>query len=304
VTNLMKRVVITGLSCLTPLGNTPETVWQALEAGRSGLAPWLPEQPDATLKFKNAGQVRDFSPQGFSAAQLATSERCAQFAMVTAREVLATSGMLPHYDPARVGLIFGCSTNGRSAEEPELARMYTQNSRVHPLTVPRTMGSNGVSQVGIDQKITGPSLTLSTACASGAHAIGLAFHMVRSGLIDAAVTGAHEAPLTRGFLRAWDSMRVVSPTSCRPFSGDRDGMTLAEGAAMLTLETLDAARGRGATIFAELLGFGMSSDAWHITQPRVDGPAQAIRACLDDARTTLAGAGRPEPLDTLLASVN
>ena len=165
------------------------------------------------------------------------------------------------------------------------------------------MASNGVSQIAIDQQITGPSFTLSTACASGAHAIGLAFHMVRSGIINAALAGAHEAPLTRVFLRGWDSMRVVSPTACRPFSGDRDGMTLAEGAAVLTLETLASAKARNATIFAEILGFGMSADAHHITQPRPDGPAQAIRACLEDAARTLHATDQPGNLQSLVEEI-
>ena len=150
------------------------------------------------------------------------------------------------------------------------------------------MASTGLAQVAMDHHITGPAFTVSTACASGAHAIGLAFQMVRSGLVSAALAGAHEAPLTRSFLRAWDSMRVVSPTACRPFSADRDGMTLAEGAALLTLETLASARARNATIYAEVLGFGMSTDAHHITQPRPEGAAQAIYAALDDAAQTLA----------------
>ena len=168
------------------------------------------------------------------------------------------------------------------------------------------MASNGASQVASDQHITGPALTLSTACASGAHAIGLAFHMVRSGMVSAALAGAHEAPLTRAFLRAWDSMRVVSPTSCRPFSADRDGMTLAEGAAVLSLETLASARARNATIYAEILGFGMSTDAHHITQPKPQGAADAILACLRDATQTSLDPEEPAPpadLQSLLEQV-
>jgi 3-oxoacyl-[acyl-carrier-protein] synthase II/nodulation protein E len=145
------------------------------------------------------------------------------------------------------------------------------------------MASAGGSHISIDLGITGPVLNLSTACASSTHALGMAFHMVRSGMSEAAIAGGHEAPLTFGFLRAWDSMRVVSPTSCRPFSADRDGMTLGEGAAMLVLESLDAALARNATIYAEIVGFGMSADAHHITQPQSDGAAMAMRKALKDA---------------------
>jgi len=181
--------------------------------------------------------------------------------------------------------------------------VHRDNGRVHPLAIPRSMASNGVSQIAIDQQITGPSFTVSTACASGAHAIGLAFHMVRSGMVTAALAGAHEAPLTRVFLRGWDSMRVVSPTACRPFSADRDGMTLAEGAAVLSLETLASARARNARIFAEILGFGMSADAHHITQPRPEGPAQAIRACLEDAARTLHSTDQPGTLQSVTEEI-
>ena len=154
-----------------------------------------------------------------------------------------------------------------------------------------------------DLGITGPTLNISTACASATHAIGLAFQMVRSGLVSAAVTGGHEAPLTFGFLRAWDSMRVVSPTGCRPFSADRDGMTLGEGAAILILETLASAKARNATIYAEVLGFGMSSDAHHITQPKPEGATAAIYACFKDAARTLHETDQPGNAQYLMEEI-
>jgi 3-oxoacyl-[acyl-carrier-protein] synthase II/nodulation protein E len=146
------------------------------------------------------------------------------------------------------------------------------------------MASSGASHISTQYGITGPVLNIATACASGTHAIGMAFQMIRSGMVSAAIAGGHEAPLTFGFLRAWDSMRVVSPTSCRPFSSDRDGMTLGEGAAMLVLEPLDEALARGAPVYAEIVGFGMSSDARHITQPDAAGAALAITRALEDAK--------------------
>ncbi len=275
----MQRVVITGLGCLTPIGNTPEALWTSILASRTGIRP-LPTH-DPSIKFTRAGILEDLDTTALSNAQLQTTERCSQLALLAARQAIADAAL--RIIPEKCAIILGCSTNGRQAEEPETAAVYTRNARVHPLTVPRSMASSGASQVAIDHGVTGPTLTISTACASGAHAIGLAFGMVRSGMVTAAIAGAHEAPLTHGFLRAWDSMRVVSPTSCRPFSADRDGMTLAEGAAILTLETYSSARARNAPIYAEILGFGMSTDAHHITQPRPEGPAQAIRSALADA---------------------
>lgn len=301
----MQRVVITGMGCLTPIGNTPDALWRSLESGVSGIAPHTPDDnnPDPILKFKNTAQVRDFDTAQLSSTQLQTSERCSQFAILAARDAALQSGLQQHHPADKTAIILGCSTNGRHAEEPEIARVYRDNSRVHPLSIPRSMASNGVSQVAIDRQITGPAFTISTACASGAHAIGTAFHMVRSGMVSAALAGAHEAPLTRTFLRAWDSMRVVSPTQCRPFSADRDGMTLAEGAAILAIESLASARARNATIFAEILGFGMSADAHHITQPRAEGPTQAIRSCLEDAARTLHATDQPGDIQSLTEQI-
>ena len=280
----MHRVVITGLGCLTAIGNTPQALWQSVLAGRTGIAPFsLPNHPDPQLRFTQTAQVQGFNPADhLPNATVLLTERAAQLAIVAARQAATEAQLLHHHAPDRIAILTGCSTAGRQAEELETARLYTQNARVHPLTVVRSMASSGASQIAIDLGITGPALNLSTACASGAHAIGMAFGMVRSGSVDAALAGGHEAPLTFGFLRAWDSMRVVSPTQCRPFAADRDGMTLAEGAAYLALETLTSAQARGATIFAEIIGFGQSTDAHHITQPKPEGPAAALRAALAD----------------------
>jgi nodulation protein E len=130
--------------------------------------------------------------------------------------------------------------------------------------------------------ITGPVYTVSTACASSNHAIGLAFQMVRGGMVDLAIAGGSDAPFSLGLLKAWDAMRVVAPDTCRPFSHDRRGLILGEGGAMLVLEPLEAAQARGARTSVEIAGFGMSADAHHITQPSSEGPAQAMRAALED----------------------
>ena len=297
----MQRVVITGLGAITPIGATPEALWQSLESGHSGILPMADQ--DSSLKFRQTGQIQNLDTSSLSPTQLQSTERCSQLALLASRQAAQQSQLIQHHPPDKIAILLGCSTNGRQAEEPETARLYTQNARVHPLTIARSMASNGVSQVAIDQQITGPALTISTACASGAHAIGIAFHMVRSGMVTAALAGGHEAPLTRGFLRAWDSMRVVSPTSCRPFSADRDGMTLAEGAAVLSLETLASARAREAPIYAEILGFGMATDAHHMTQPRPEGSAQAILAALQDVAATLRATDQPGTLQSLLEEV-
>jgi 3-oxoacyl-[acyl-carrier-protein] synthase II/nodulation protein E len=289
----VKRVVVTGLGCITPIGNSVETFRESLFAGRTGIGPFDPNFPGVPssgpgLRFKTAGKVKDFDPvhnpaQHLTSGVIVSADTSAQFGIIAARQAATESAILQHHDPARIAIVTGCACGGRAADEEANRHLYTRNARVPPTAILRTMASSGTSNIAIEMGVTGPVLNISTACASGTHAIGLAFQMVRSGMAPAAIAGGYEAALTFGFLRAWDSMRVVSPTSCRPFSLDRDGMTLGEGAAMLILEPLDAAQARGARIYAEIVGFGMSADAHHITQPRAEGAAQAIRQALDDA---------------------
>ncbi len=145
------------------------------------------------------------------------------------------------------------------------------------------MANAGASRISLEFGIHGPAYTVSTACSSSNHALGQAFWMVRSGQVTAAISGGSEAVFSEGLLRAWEAMRVVSPEPCRPFSAGRKGLTLGEGAGMLVLEDWNHAQARGATILAEILGFGMSSDAYHVTQPSVEGPVKAMQWALRDA---------------------
>lgn len=290
----MNRVVVTGLGCITPIGSSLEQFRASLFAGISGIGPLrpFPEAPSGdpnnpNLRFSRYAEVKNFDPTPFlSSGLIVASDRSAQFAILSSRQAVKDSGLLGSHASERIAIVTGCSTGGRSAEEHETGRLYSVNARVHPLTVIRTMSSAGASYIATENGITGPTLNIATACSSGTHAIGLAFQMVRAGMVTAAIAGGHEAPLTLGFLRAWDSMRVVSPTQCRPFSADRDGMTLGEGGATLVLETLDSALERGAPIYAEIVGFGMSSDAHHITQPKAEGAAAAMRRALEDAQAS------------------
>jgi nodulation protein E len=283
----VRRVVVTGLGCVTPIGSTVDDFRSALHSGTTGIAPFtsLRDIPEPLgLRFTQMAQVLEFDPHAhLPSGTIAASDRTSQFALVAARQAAEQSQFTKHHESHRMAVIFGCSTGGRLSEEAEIAKLYTRNARLHPLSVVRSMANAGASHVSIDLGITGPVLTLSTACSSGTHAIGLAFQMIRSGMVDAAIAGGHEAPLSFAFLRGWDSMRVVSLTQCRPFSADRDGMTLGEGAAMITLETLESAQARNAPIFAEIVGFGMSADATHITNPAASGAASAMRAALNDA---------------------
>jgi nodulation protein E len=173
---------------------------------------------------------------------------------------------------------------GQSSIETGFEDLYISGrGRVHPLPIPKTMANAGASQISMELGITGPTYTVSTACSSANHAIGQAFRLVSGGLADMAVTGGSEAPFTLGILKAWEAMRVIAPDTCRPFSKDRRGMILGEGGAMMILEAFDAAQARGAKIYAEICGMGMSSDAHHLTQPTVEGPSRAMREALREA---------------------
>jgi nodulation protein E len=279
------RVVITGIGVISAIGLTRDAFWRSLVDGRCGIR--TVNSPDfEQLRFKHAADVEGFVPEDhLSAKELTLMDRFAQFAVVAAKEAMAHSGL--ELTPAMRedgAIITGSCIGGRSAEEVGYRELYIHGrNRVHPLTIPLGMSNAGTSHISMQLGIQGPSYTISTACASSGHAIGQAFHMVRSGTAPVAIAGGCEAPLYFGNLKAWEAMRVISKDTCRPFSADRTGLVLGEGAAMLVLEPLDAALARGARPIAEIVGFGMSADACHITQPSAEGPARAMRMALRDA---------------------
>jgi nodulation protein E len=281
----MNRVAVTGLGMLCALGNNVAECWPKLASGASGIAP-LADPGTPPYKFQYGAQALGFNASDhFSERDMMLLERFAQMAVVSAREAIAQSGLTFGGALAEgTAVVTGTSVGGQFAEETGYYRLYKENNpRVAPLTIPRTMSNAGASAISVEYGITGPAYTISTACASSNHAIGQAFWMVRNGQVVAAVAGGSEAVFAEGLLRAWEAMRVVSNQPCRPFSVDRNGLTLGEGAAMVVLENWDHAKARGAPIHAEILGFGMSSDAHHITQPCIDGPARAMRWALADA---------------------
>jgi nodulation protein E len=282
----MNRVAVTGLGLVCALGNSVSECWGRLAAGKSCIAR-LRDPGNPPYKFQNGAEAWSFNASDhFSDKDLLMLERFAQFAAVAAREAVAQSGLSFKGELAdRSAVITGSSVGGQFSEEEGYQRLYREgNPRVAPLTIPRTMANAGASRISLEFGITGPVYTIATACSSSNHALGQAFGMVRGGQVTAAIAGGSEAVFAEGLLRAWEAMRVVSPDPCRPFSADRKGLTLGEGGAMLVLESWEHAKARGAEILAEILGFGMSSDAFHITQPCVDGPAKAMRWALQDAR--------------------
>ncbi|HUA62226.1 MAG TPA: beta-ketoacyl-[acyl-carrier-protein] synthase family protein [Verrucomicrobiae bacterium] len=279
-----RRVVITGAGVICALGRNLAEFHDSLQNGRSAIGP-IRSADTSQLRFSNGAEVRDYSHQPYFDDRRADFlDRFSQFAVIAAREAVAGAGI--EWTPElREGaaIVTGSCVGGQSTEDIGFHDVYKNGlNRVHPLTIPKTMANAGASHISMEFGITGPSFTISTACSSAAHAIGQAYWMVRSGITDLAITGGSEAPFSFGILKAWEAMRVVSPDTCRPFSKDRRGMVLGEGAAMMTLEPLDRARARGAAILAEVVGFGMSADACHITQPSAEGAARAMRAALRD----------------------
>jgi nodulation protein E len=238
------------------------------------------------VRFSNGAEVPDFrTSQYFDDKEAMLLDRFSQLGAVAAREAITGSGIELTADlRERTAVVLGCCSGGKTTEDTQFHSLYALGeSRVSPFSIPRAMGSAAASRISLEYGITGPVYTVSTACSSSNHAIGQAFWMVRNGLVDIAVAGGSEAPFSFGFLKGWDSMRVVAPDTCRPFSGDRRGLILGEGAAILVLESSERARARGATIWGEIAGFGMSSDAHHITQPSAVGASRAIRWALGDA---------------------
>ena len=281
----MQRVAVTGIGVIAGPGRTTPEFWSNLVEGRSAIAP-LESVECTALRFQNGSEVRGYTHAPYFEDRRADfMDRFAQFAVIAAREAVENAKIA--FTPGlgeRTAIITGSCVGGQSTEDLGFVEVYKLgHNRVHPLTIPKTMGNAGASHISMEFGITGPAFTISTACSSAAHAIGQAFWMIRSGIVDLALTGGSEAPFSFGILKAWEAMRVVSPDTCRPFSRDRHGMILGEGAGILVLEPWDAAVARGARIHAELVGFGMSADACHITQPSKEGAARAMQGALRDA---------------------
>ena len=281
-----RRVAVTGLGVICALGNNTSETWNAVCEGRSGIAP-IHSIDVSKLRFRYGAQVCRYDPSKYFEADYARLlDPFSQFAIIAAREAVKDSGIT--LTPAlceKAAIVTGSGMGGQSTQDVGFAKLYQSNQgRVDPLIIPRAMANAGASHISMGFGITGPAYTISTACCSANHAIGQAFWMVRNGIVELAIAGGSEAPFSFGLLKAWEAMRVISPDTCRPFSKDRRGLILGEGGAMLILEPLAAARARKARIHAEVVGFGMSSDAHHLTHLSIDGPVRAMRAALLGAR--------------------
>jgi nodulation protein E len=289
----MNRVVITGIGVVSPVGSTLDEFWPALVQGKSGIGP-IAIIPTERLMAKVAAQVLDFSSDAhFEPRRSNGMDRFAQFAVVAARSAVRDAQLEIGEELAlEIATIVGTGVGGQNTQDSSYLRLYGQNAtKVHPLTIPRLMVNAAASNVSMDLWLKGPTYAVATACASGTHAIGQAFHMLRSGQAPVAIAGGSDACVTVGTLKGWEALRVLADDTCRPFSLTRSGLVLGEGAAVVVLETRERALARGARVYAELLGFGMSADANDITAADPDGAARSMTAALRDARVN------PEDID-------
>ena len=282
----MKRVVITGAGTINALGHDVPTTLEAMREGRCGIGPLSIRDVDR-LTIKIGGQVTEYAETDhFNRQQIALYDRFTQFTLLAAREAIAQSGLSFQGElAARSGVVLGTAGGGVNTWDENYRTVYEAGkNRVHPFVVPKLMNNAAASHVSMEWNLKGPSFTVATACASSNHAMGQAFHMIRSGMCTAMVTGGSESMLCFGGVKAWEGLRVMSKDACRPFSLGRTGMVQGEGAGLFVFEEYEHAARRGAEMLAEVIGFAMTSDASDIVMPSKQGAARAIRGAVVDAR--------------------
>ncbi len=288
-----RRVVITGTGVVSPVGCSKEAAWPAVRDGHSGIRP-ITSFDTTNFEVHIAGEVVDFDPlKYFAKRELARLDRFVQFAVVAADQAFAEAGLdIEKESRERVGAFIGTGIGGLHEIEAQHTRLMESGpGRTSPLMIPKLMTNAAAGQVAMRRGLHGPSMSVSSACASGSHAIGEAFYCIRYGMADAMVCGGAEAAVTPMGLSGFQQAKALSTrndnpqAASRPFDLHRDGFVMAEGAAALVLESLDHAQRRGAKILAEIAGYGASSDAYHLTLPEPDGKgaARAMVNALADA---------------------
>jgi len=281
----VRRVAITGAGTVNAMAADVPATLATMAAGRVAIGPLaFPDVDRLTIQI--GAQIHDWTPdERFSRQELALYDRATQFAMVAAQQAVAHAGLhLSEPETLRAGVIMGTAGGGYTTIDDSYRAVYPQGkNRVHPFTIPRLMHNAPSAHIAMKHGLRGPSFTVSTACASSNHAMGLAFQMVRSGGAEVMLCGGSEATLCFGGIKAWEALRVLSPDGCRPFCATRNGLVQGEGAAVFVFEDMDRAVARGADILAEVAGFSMTSDAADIVVPDPDGALRAMRGAMDDA---------------------
>ncbi len=281
---MRRRVAVTGLGAICAVGGDVPAMWSALLAGQSGIGP-IAGIATNRLSASIAAEIAGFDGAAhFDSRRLPLLDRSAQLALVAAREAMRQADLAPDLvQAARRGAIMAAAIGQSSLDAGYLALYGEGASRVHPFTVPRVMPNAPASHLSIEFGLRGPCYAVASACASGNHAIALAADTIRAGRAEVILAGGADASIVVGVLKSWEALRVLSTDTCRPFSRDRSGLVLGEGAAVLVLEDWDHAQRRGGAILAEVAGSGMSADAADITAPDIGGASAAMQGALDDA---------------------
>ena len=290
VVNGGHRVVVTGLGVVTPIGQLVPDFWAALKRGQCGVSE-VTGIPEDDLKIKIAAQIKDFDPRArlrhFKRDKLILhADRYSWFAAAAADEAVKHAGLeIPVTNPYRTACIIGSGAGGLVTFENSYRDLFILHKKAtNPLTLLRIIGSSASAHVGIEFGVKGPTFATCSACSTAAHAIGIARDYIKHGVVDVAIAGASESVINYGTMKAWQALHVLSPEGCFPFSKTRNGTVLGEGAGILVLESLEHAKARGATILAELSGYGMTSDSSDMVKPSVEGPREAMRLALKDAK--------------------
>jgi beta-ketoacyl-acyl-carrier-protein synthase II len=297
----MERVVVTGMGVASPLGCTLVDFWEGLLAGRPGVVAlngdFFASQPPRIGALVSGYDERDH----FDRKEARRMSRSSQLAIVAGKQAVCQAGLAEGgADPREVGVMIGSSIGGYSSSEIFFKDFYFQD-RISPLAIPVSMNMGPSANLSIRYGFQGPLLNIDAACATAAHAVAHAYNLIRTGMLDVAVTGGTDFPFTPGIVASWAAMRALSERNedpehaCRPFSADRDGLVLGEGAGVVVLEAESHARRHGKTILAEILGYGATSDSYHLTQPTLEGPARAMQRALEDAGLV------PEQIDAINA---
>ena len=278
-----RRIVITGLGGVSAIGASADQIWQAMREGRCGLGPLTFERRD--LRTNIGGELGDIDLSAIDERARQAMGGFSVLAVLAAGQAIRAAGLdLAAEDPARMGAAVGVAIWGADAVDQSYSDIFLDGKkRAHILTVPRAMPSAPAGQISMQYGLRGPVFGLTSACSSSNHALSAAVDQLRLGRADVMLAGGADTPLVYGIVKVWESLRVLARQACRPFSADRDGLVLADGAGIAILETLEHARARGAPILAEVIGCGLSADAADIVSPTVEGPAAAMQACLNDA---------------------
>jgi len=298
------RVVVTGMGAVTPIGNDVETFWNGLKEKRVGIGP-ITSFDTTEYKAKLAAEVKDFDPKQYMDPKAAKRmERFSQFAVAAAREAFEDAGIrMEEEDPYRVGVSIGSGIGSLQSIEREYKKLLDKGpGRVNPLLVPMMIGNMAAGNVSIQFGLKGKSLNVVTACATGSHSIGEAFRSIQYGEADVMAAGGTEASITPLGIAGFTALTALSTATdplraSIPFDKERGGFVMGEGSGIVILESLDHALARGARIYAELAGYGATSDAYHITSPAEDGAgaAKAMEMAMAD------GGVRPEEIDYINA---